>query len=153
MTVSGWKTSKNGQIRESQLGDAQDREAQDRNGVVSYRLSRQQTLKALEQGRKLSSEVCDAQAELRRVAHHHGVAIEEDCPVCEGEDLVQVTFAFGAGLPRGGRCVSDSAQLEGLRSRGRATTCYRVEVCRHCWWNHLQESFILRSLDSADQPR
>ena len=148
MTVPRWETG-----RSSRTNGGQNQDGQVRDSVVSYRLARQQTLRAFEQGRKLPQEVCDAQAELRRVAHHHGVSLGEDCPVCEGDDLVQVTFAFGAGLPRGGRCVSDAAQLTRLRSRGRATTCYRVEVCRQCWWNHLQESFVLRSLDTATPSR
>ncbi len=123
--------------------------SQDREGVVSYKLARRRTITAYEKGSKTAQEVCDAQPELRRVAHHHAVDLAEDCPICEGEGLVLVTFAFGPGLPKMGRCVADKGELEALRLRGRSTTCYRVEVCRQCWWNHLRESFALRPSDVA----
>lgn len=131
-TVSRWQ-------RESRSGATRG----GRDGVVSYKLARQRTITAYEQGQKLPQEVCDAQPELRRVAHHHAVDLQEDCPICEGEGLAFVTFAFGQGLPPAGRCLTSEAELEKLRFRGKATTCYRVEVCRQCWWNHLRESFVL----------
>ncbi len=68
--------------------------------TVSYRLAKQRVINAVERGTKTQHEVCDAQPELRRVAHHHSVSISEDCPICEGDDLVAVTFAFGQGLPK-----------------------------------------------------
>lgn len=120
----------------------------DRHGVVSYKLARQQTVTAYEQGRKFRREVCDAQPELRRVAHHHAQDLNEDCPICAAEGLGLVTFAFGPGLPGAGRCVTDEVQMKRLAERGRTTTCYRVEVCRTCWWNHLRESFPLSSSDT-----
>lgn len=117
--------------------------------MVSYKLSRQQTITAYEQGRKFLREVCDAQPELRRVAHHHAQPLKSDCPICSADGLGLVTFAFGPGLPKAGRCVANEAEMTKLAERGRSTTCYRVEVCRHCWWNHLLESFPLSASDSS----
>lgn len=119
--------------------------ASENDGVVSYRLARQRVITAVEAGHRQQHEVCDAQPELRRVAHNHATPLDEDCPICESDDLVLVTFAFGPGLPKAGRCVTDRRELMSLRRRGKPTTCYRVEVCRQCWWNHLRESFQLRS--------
>ncbi len=116
---------------------------QNRDAVVSYRLARQRTVAAVEAGHRTEHEVCDAQPELRRVAHNHGKPLDDDCPLCESDDLVLVTFAFGPGLPKAGRCVTDPAEMARLRRRPKPTTCYRVEVCRQCWWNHLRESFEL----------
>ncbi len=119
------------------------------DAVVSYRLARQRALDDVAHGVRQLHEVCDAQPELRRVAHHHATPLDEPCPVCEGDDLVTVTFAFGKGLPTHGRCVTDSAELNRLRRRETTTSCYRVEVCRQCWWNHLRESFTLAGRPSA----
>lgn len=113
--------------------------------VVSYRLAKHRVVAAVERGKRQPHEVCDAQPELRRVAHHHSVAIDEPCPICDGDELVAVTFAFGPGLPKSGRCVADRAELQKLRRRGKPTTCYLIEVCRQCWWNHMRESFELSS--------
>lgn len=117
----------------------------DREGVVSYRLARQRTIDAVAAGHRQQHEVCDAQPELRRVALHHATPLSDPCPLCEGDDLVMVTFAFGPGLPKAGRCVADQSELSRLRRRAKPTSCYRVEVCRQCWWNHLRESFELTS--------
>lgn len=117
--------------------------------VVSYRLAKQRVIDAVESGQRMPHEVCDAQPELRRVAHHHSAKINEPCPMCEGEDLVAVTFAFGQGLPKAGRCVADERELQGLRRRGKRATVYMVEVCRQCWWNHMRESFEVSGTEAV----
>lgn len=109
--------------------------------MVSYRLARQRVIDAVNNGRRNREEVCDAQAELRRVAHHHAAPLDEPCPICQSDQLGLVTFAFGTGLPRSGRCITDLREMQQLRRRGRPTRGYRVEVCQACWWNHLRESF------------
>ncbi len=110
-------------------------------GVVSYRLARKRVVDAVRRGHRDPLEVCDAQPELQRVADHHAFAMGEPCPICDGDQLVLVTFAFGAGLPRGGRCVTDVREMHRLKRRGQPTRGFRVEVCRACGWNHLRESF------------
>ncbi len=111
--------------------------------MVSYRLARQHLVDAFARGRRTTEDVCDAQPELRRVAHSCATPIEEPCPICEGDDLVAVTFAFGPGLPRQGRVLADASEMRKLRRRGKPATCYLIEVCRQCWWNHLRESFAV----------
>ncbi len=111
------------------------------SGVVSYRLARQRVVDAVTDGRQDAEQVCDAQPELRRVAHNHGTVLPDACPLCDGDDLVAVTFAFGSGLPNSGRVVSDLGEARRLRNRGKPSTWYVIEVCRQCWWNHLRESF------------
>lgn len=118
-----------------------------RKSVVSYWLTRQRLVDAFSRGTKTEAEVCDAQPELRRVAHHCSQPLAEDCPICGSEDLVAVTFAFGPGLPRAGRALSDISDLRRLRRRRQPYTCYQVEVCRQCWWNHLRESYAVEPMD------
>lgn len=113
------------------------------SGVVSYRLARQRLVDAYARGNRSAEEVCDAQPELRRVAHSFGVSLNEPCPICEGDELVTVSFAFGPGLPSAGRVIADLNEATKLRTRGKPSTCYQIEVCRQCWWNHLRESYQL----------
>ncbi|MGI9599203.1 MAG: DUF5318 family protein [Acidimicrobiales bacterium] len=115
--------------------------AAEQTGVVSYRLARQRMVDAFANGRRTTEEICDAQPELRRVAHAFGASLSEPCPICEGDDLVTVSFAFGPGLPKAGRVLADLKEIRKLRSRGKPSTCYLIEVCRQCWWNHLRESY------------
>lgn len=111
------------------------------SGVVSYRLARQRLVDSYTSGHRAIEEICDAQPELRRVAHAFGRSLPEPCPICDGDDLVSVSFAFGPGLPRSGQVLADLAEKRKLRTRGKPSTCYLVEVCRQCWWNHLRESY------------
>ncbi len=112
-------------------------------GVVSYRLARQRAVEAYKRGDRSTHEMCDAQPELRRVAHNWGQPLDDCCPICEGDDLVSVTFAFGASLPKSGRVVATLSDAQKLRKRGKPSTCYTIEVCRQCWWNHLRESYAV----------
>lgn len=112
-------------------------------GAVSYRLARQRVVEAYTKGRRTAEEICDAQPELRRVAHSCGVAASEPCPICEVDQLVTVAFAFGSGLPRSGRVLTGVQEMRKLRARGKPATFYLVEVCTSCWWNHLRESYAL----------
>ncbi|MGH1491685.1 MAG: DUF5318 family protein [Acidimicrobiales bacterium] len=117
------------------------RSADDSSGVVSYRLARQRMVDGYTRGQRTTEEVCDAQPELRRVAHAFGASLPEPCPICDGDELVTVSFAFGPGLPHAGRVLADLSEVRKLHSRGKPSTCYLIEVCRQCWWNHLRESY------------
>ena len=90
-------------------------QSSDGDAVVSYRLARQRTVRAFEAGDRTHEDVCDAQPELRRVAHKHATDLTEPCPICSSDDLVAVTFAFGAGLPKAGRLVAGDDEMRSLR--------------------------------------
>lgn len=114
-------------------------------GVVDYRLARQQVIQQFQKGRLSRLDVCDAHPELRRAAKGAGQPTTETCPICEDEALALVTYAFGPRLPAGGRCVSTANELAKL-ARGKAqVTCYVVEVCPACAWNHLARVFHVGS--------
>ena len=119
-------------------------------GTVSYRLTRQKTVEEFFEGQHLPQDICDASAELRRVAHHCSTPMNETCPICSQHELVAVTFAFGVGLPASGRVLASESELAALYQRGKPATCYRIEVCCQCWWNYLRESFAV-SVDQVVQ--
>ena len=121
-----------------------------RHGTVSYRLARQGVIDDVRRGRRPRHEVCDAQPELRRVAEACARSLDEPCPICEEPELVVVTFAFGPGLPLSGRCLVTSGDVARLRRRAASVTCYLVEVCRSCGWNHLRASFPLAGAGRPD---
>ena len=112
-------------------------------GEIDYRLARQQVLRAYRDGALARHEVCDAQSELRRNAHHCGEPTGEDCPVCDEHELVHVTYVFGPRLPAHGRCVLSRAELARLARRQGQFVGYVVEVCAACGWNHLTRSYLL----------
>jgi hypothetical protein len=112
-------------------------------GQVDFRLARNAVLRDLRRGRLSRLEVCDAHPELLRAAQGVGQVTSEDCPVC-GEDKIRlVSYAFGRGLPAGGRCVSSRLELARLSRGTRSLACYVVEVCPTCAWNHLARLFNL----------
>jgi Family of unknown function (DUF5318) len=110
-------------------------------GVVDYRLARRQVIQQFRKGRLSRLDVCDAHPELRRAAVGAGQPSREPCPICEDETVSLVTYAFGPRLPAGGLCIANARDMAKL-TRGRArVTCYVVEVCTACAWNHLTRVF------------
>jgi hypothetical protein len=116
----------------------------DRPGAtVDYRLARLGVVSEFRKGRLARHEVCDAHPELRRAAAQASEPTSMECPICEEDRVVLVTYAFGARLPASGRCITEKGELKKL-AKGRAQlACYVVEVCPSCSWNHLAQSFQL----------
>jgi hypothetical protein len=104
---------------------------------------RESILKEYRRGRVGRLDVCDAQPELLRVAKNLGRETDTECPICESEQLVHVTFAFGPGLPPGGLPLVNRRDLARNAAKGNAdVACYVVEVCTGCAWNHLLSVFV-----------
>lgn len=116
-------------------------------GTVDYRLARRAVLAEFRRGRLSQADVCDAHPELRRAAQLYSRATTEPCPICADHPLVLVTYVFGPTLPAFGRCVANLKELTSLaklaRRHKQPFTCYVVEVCPECSWNHLAKVFPL----------
>lgn len=110
-------------------------------GQLEYRLARDAIIREFRRGRLSRLDICDAQPELMRVAKNLGKATEVDCPICEESKLVHVPFAFGSGLPPGGRAIGSSEELRDLARLDQEVAFYIVEVCTQCSWNHLLRMF------------
>ena len=110
-------------------------------GQVDFRLARNTVLKELRRGRLSRLDVCDAHPELIRTARSMGRPAPEPCPVCRATSLVQVSYAFGANLPKGGHPFANATELAKVSRRAREVACYVVEVCPECSWNHLVRTF------------
>lgn len=104
--------------------------------AVDYRLARNAVLADFRGNRLTREDICDAHPELLRAAKA-GRRTDEECPVCADDDLVHVTYAFGPGLPARGRCVDNAKEMRRLDASGNELSCYVVEVCPTCSWNHL----------------
>lgn len=109
---------------------------------VDYRLAREATLQAWREGDLDLGQICDAQPELRRNAEFCGTISSRDCPVCEAERLVEVTYVFGPRLPKHGRCVTTDKEMRRLEEKPSTYRGYVVEVCNGCGWNHLARSAL-----------
>ncbi|MGH9297949.1 MAG: DUF5318 family protein [Acidimicrobiales bacterium] len=113
-----------------------------RAGRIEYRLMRESVVRQFRRGRLGRPDVCDAQPELLRVARNLGRETACLCPICEDSKLVHVSFAFGPRLPSCGRALG-AGEL-GKMSRSKAeVSCYVVEVCTECAWNHLLSMFTV----------
>ena len=113
------------------------------NGQVNYRLARNAVISEFKKGRLSRVDVCDAHPELARAAREVGTATTEVCPICEAADVVLVSYVFGPRLPPHGRCVTTARELHSLSRRATTNTCYVVEVCPECSWNHLARMYTL----------
>ena len=112
-------------------------------GTVDYRLARNVVVNEYRRGHLSRVDVCDAHPELLRAAADAGEDSAEDCPICEDAKLRLVSYVFGPRLPPSGRCVASNKELAKLASPGRDLSCYVVEVCPGCSWNHLAHTFSL----------
>lgn len=110
-------------------------------GRVDYRLLRQATLAGVRRGRISRADACDAHPELLRAARHYSEQTAEACPVCGDGTLALVRYVFGPRLPANGRCVATEGDWARIRRRKGDFTCYVVEVCPDCSWNHLRFRF------------
>ncbi|HUC37566.1 MAG TPA: DUF5318 family protein [Acidimicrobiales bacterium] len=110
-------------------------------GRVEYRLARNAVVKEFHKGRLSRLDICDAHPELLRAARNVGVPLAEQCPICEETSVVHVTYVFGPRLPAHGRCAASSQELAKLCKRADEVTCYVVEVCPGCGWNHLARMY------------
>lgn len=112
-------------------------------GEIDYRLARQAVLNDYRSGLLSKQDVCDAHPELRRAAAEYSSPTTEECPICEEAQLSTVSYVFGPRLPSHGRCVNTLAEIERIRRRKGTFTCYVVEVCPDCAWNHLRRAYVL----------
>jgi hypothetical protein len=110
-------------------------------GVVDHRIARNALVAEYERGRLARHEVCDAHPELRRAAEHISRKTTQVCPICEDRFLVLVTYAFGPHLPKSGYAIEDRADMDKVRRTTTECTCYVIEVCVGCGWNHLLQTF------------
>ena len=110
---------------------------------VDYRLARNMVVSEFHKGRLSRLDVCDAHPELLRAATNVGEETTEDCPICEQVKLRLVSYVFGSRLPPSGTCVTSRRELTKLAKGTRGLTCYVVEVCPNCSWNHLARSFTV----------
>jgi Family of unknown function (DUF5318) len=111
--------------------------------VVDYTLARRSALASLRRGSLDSNDVCDAHPELMRAGKHIGEEAAEPCPVCSHESLRWVRYVYGDDLKRNnGRVVYPREWLSELASTYEQFTCYVVEVCVDCSWNHLVRAYV-----------
>ncbi len=78
-----------------------------------------------------------------RAARNIGEEIDQVCPVCSHETMRLVRYVYGADLKRdNGRVVYPEEWLAELAGSHDQFTCYVVEVCIDCSWNHLVRSYM-----------
>ncbi|MCL5047720.1 MAG: DUF5318 domain-containing protein [Firmicutes bacterium] len=108
---------------------------------IEYRLSREILVRDFEKGRISKADICDAQPELLRLAHHIGQSNGEKCPICKNNQVVLVYFMFGPQLPRSGKPVAPGFELLSMMKARPDANFYEVEICTGCNWNFLMRTF------------
>jgi Family of unknown function (DUF5318) len=112
-------------------------------GQVDYRLARNSVVSEYRKGRLSRLDICDAHPDLLRAAENLGDETREGCPICEEVPVRLVSYVFGDRLPASGVCVTSKQEMDRLARTTKQMTCYVVEVCPNCSWNHLARSFAI----------
>ncbi len=111
--------------------------------MVDFSLARRSVLASLRRGSLDTHDVCDAHPELMRAAKNIGEGIDRVCPVCSHASLRLVRYVYGEELKRdNGRVVYPEEWLVELAQRHDNFTCYVIEVCVDCSWNHLVRAYL-----------
>jgi hypothetical protein len=112
--------------------------------VIDFTLAKRALLRDAQIGVLGLTDICDAHPELMRAAKHVGEPTKHDCPVCSAAKLVLLAYVYGDGLrQQNGRVWSIDTGLR-MTAAHPGASCYVVEVCTHCQWNHLREAFTAR---------
>ena len=106
-------------------------------GVVDHRLARRALINEFKRGRISKDTVCDAHPELIRAARNVGEPTDTLCPICAEVNVVLLTYVFGHGLPKHGKCLTDKREVEKLQRQPHDYAAYVVEACPSCRWHHL----------------
>jgi hypothetical protein len=115
--------------------------------VVDYGLARRATIQSIRSGHMEARDVCDAHPYLLRAARFHGEPTERVCPICEHQNVTNVTYVYGDELGRLAGRVKATADLADMAQEYGEFRVYVVEVCQGCSWNHLAVSFVLGTGD------
>jgi Family of unknown function (DUF5318) len=125
-----------------------------RGPVVDYALAKRALLVSLRRGTLGAADVCDAHPELLRAARNIGEDADDRCPVCSHETLRWVRYVYGDQLKHdNGRVVYPQEWLQELAGKHDQFSCYVVEVCIDCSWNHLVRSYTAGRRFTASPPR
>lgn len=110
--------------------------------TVDYALRRRGVLRDLRAGRTTIAQVCDADRYLVSAARFHGTPTDETCPVCRDAQLTRVSWVYGDKLGDVSGSARSEADIAELAGRAREFSVHIVEVCLHCRWNHLVQSYV-----------
>ena len=114
-------------------------------GVVDFTLAKRALLRDAHRGLLTRLDICDAHPELMRAAKNVGTETNRTCPVCDEQNLRLLAYVYADDLSHNnGRVWALDAAIK-LAAQRRNGTCYVVEVCTGCAWNHLHEAFVARS--------
>jgi hypothetical protein len=116
-----------------------------RLGVVDYTLAKRSILRDARRGLLALTDICDAHPELLRAARHVGEQASRQCPVCERDDLRLLAYVYADELKRDNGRVWAIDKALAITASCRNGTCYIVEVCTGCSWNHLAEALVGRT--------
>lgn len=113
--------------------------------AVDYTLAKRSLLRDFQRGLLSRLDICDAHPELMRAARNVGEGLGGSCPVCSEENLVRLAYVFADELKTDNGRVWKLHEALRLAAGCVDGTCYVVEVCTDCSWNHLSRAFVARS--------
>jgi len=114
----------------------------DRLGVVDFTLAKRALIREFRVGLVSRLDICDAHPELMRAARNIGEPTRAECPICEAPGLVHLAYVYADELRQNNGRVWSREEALAVTARCRSGTCYVVEVCTGCSWNHLAEAFV-----------
>ena len=110
--------------------------------VINFTLAKRAVLREYRRGMISRLDICDAHPELMRAAENVGEDLLADCPVCDAPRLRRLAYVYSDELKRDNGRVWTLKEALAITAKCSSGTCYVVEVCTDCSWNHLAEAFV-----------
>lgn len=113
-------------------------------GSIDYTLAKRALLREFRTGLVSRLDICDAHPELMRAAKYVGEPTTRSCPVCAKFSLRLLAYVFADDLRADNGRVWELKKALTIAAAHRGGSCYVVEVCTDCSWNHLSQAYTAR---------
>ena len=111
--------------------------------VVDHALSRKAAILDVLRTGGFNSDACDADPYLLRAAKWHGESTDRDCPICDKQQLVELTYVYAKELGAFSGRLHPRNEISELAMNHGVLRVFVVEVCQGCHWNHIVTSYVV----------
>ena len=111
--------------------------------VVDHALARRQAILEIRRTGGFAFDGSDTDPYLLRAAAHYGVATDRDCPICQKQQLVDLTYVYSRELGYASGRARRPSELAGLAMNHGFLRVFTLEVCQGCGWNHVITTYML----------
>lgn len=121
--------------------------------VVDHSLARREAILEIRRTGGFNFRSEDTDPYLLRAAASYGEITERTCPICNDNEVVELTYIYSRELGHASGRVVQPQKLSSLAPNYGFLSVHTVEVCQGCGWNHALISYMLGDGQPRRTPR